>query len=119
MAAFDPNEVTELRPLRDGVIVADMKFHARFTAGGIALLSDDGKLEGIRPRWAKVYAIGEEQKDVTVGQWILIAHGRWTRGLKIREADTGVEHVIRRIDCNDILAVSDEEMFDETMGRPL
>ena len=48
------------------------------------------------------------------GQWILVAHGRWTRGIEI-EDDTGV-HTIRRVDADDILLVSDEQPSDDTMS---
>lgn len=117
MASFDPIELSTLRPLHDGVIVSDMAFNERFTASGIFIPSDDSKLQGVHPRWGKVYAIGPEQQDVKVGEWVLVAHGRWTRGVKIKDADG--EHTVRRIDCNDILAVSEEPVIDENMGQPL
>ena len=37
----------------------------------------------------------------------MIAHGRWTRGLKIE--DEAGELTLRKIDPNDILLVSDQE----------
>jgi hypothetical protein len=70
-------------------------------------LGDDGKTDGIRPRWAKVYAIGPEQHDVGVGQWVLVEHGRWSRGIKIIQ--DGKEITIRRADPEAIIFVSDEE----------
>jgi co-chaperonin GroES (HSP10) len=109
-----PIEVSKLTPLDDGVLVVDMNFGERKTSGGIVLLGDDAKLHGVRPRWGKVYAIGPNQEDIQVGQWILISHGRWTRGVKIMDS-TGT-HTVRKIDVNDILAVSDEEVIDENMG---
>ena len=111
---YAPNKIKKIYPLHDHVIVSDMIFDQRITSGGIVLLNDDMKSSGIRPRWAKVYAIGPEQKDVEVGQYILISHGRWTRGIKI-EDDEG-EKVIRKIDTNDILLVSDEPVQDDTMS---
>ena len=105
----------KLRPLRDNVIVSDMNFEGRTTAGGIFLLSDDGKSEGIRHRWGKVYAVGPEQTDVKVGDWILIEHGRWSRGITMVEED-GTETVVRRIDVNAILMVTDEDPGDNTFG---
>ena len=72
------------------------------------------KSSGIRPRWGKVYAIGPEQKDIQVGQYILISHGRWTRGIKIDDG-TG-EKVIRKVDNKDILLISDEPVNDSTMS---
>lgn len=80
-------------------------------------MNDDAKVHGIRPRWCRVYAVGPEQDTVTVGQYILVSHGRWSRGIKIKD-DNG-EVTIRRVDPDDIMAVSDELMIDETMGRPL
>tara|TARA_R110000796_G_scaffold20639_1_gene61258 strand:- start:208 stop:585 length:378 start_codon:yes stop_codon:yes gene_type:complete len=95
------------RALRDDVIVEEMAFKERKLASGIILLDDDGKGYGIRPRWGKVYAIGPDQKDITQGQWIMVEHGRWTRGVKI--ADGNDETVIRKVDNKDILLVSDQD----------
>lgn len=112
--AFQPHKITGIRALNDDVIVTDMKFDERISSGGILLINDDMKSIGIRPRWAKVYAVGPEQKDIIVGQYILIAHGRWTRGVRI-EDDNG-EKTIRKIDTKDVLLVSDEPMIDESIG---
>jgi len=105
------SKVKKIHALHDVVIVTDMEFDERITNGGIVLLNDDMKSNGIRPRWAKVYAIGPKQKDIKVGQYIYIAHGRWTRGITI-ETPEG-EKVIRKVDNNDILLVSDEYVKDE------
>lgn len=102
----------QLRPLGDAVIVADMVFDQRITSGGIVLLDDNGKGTGIRPRWAEVYAVGPDQKEVSVGDWILVAHGRWTRGIDI-EDELG-KRTLRRVDPNDILLQSDSPQQDET-----
>ena len=104
---FKPIQVDNIRALNDHVLVSDMNFKERKLSSGIYLLNDDGRGAGIRPRWAQVYATGPEQTDITVGQWILVAHGRWTRGVTIE--DTSGEVTIRRIDPNDILLVSDTE----------
>lgn len=113
-SAFAPHKIEKIRALRDSIIVSDMKFDARLSNGGIILPNDDMKNSGIRPRWAQVYAIGPDQKDVTVGQYILVSHGRWSRGIDIE--DEFSQKTIRRVDPNDILLVSDEPMSDETMG---
>jgi galactose-1-phosphate uridylyltransferase len=70
-------------------------------------MDDDGSEGGIHPRWAKVYAVGNQQEDVTVGQWVMVSHGRWSRGFKVKKK--GVELEVRMIDENDILLVSDNE----------
>jgi hypothetical protein len=104
---FKPIKVENFRALNDHVLVADMNFKERKLSSGIYLLNDDGRGAGIRPRWGRVYAVGPEQQDIQIGQWILVAHGRWTRGVTIE--DTTGEVTVRRIDTNDILLVSDSE----------
>jgi co-chaperonin GroES (HSP10) len=114
--AFSPHKIHkhQLRALHDHVIVSEMTFDQRITQGGLILLNDNGTTLGIRPRWGQVYAVGPEQKDVQVGQWICVAHGRWTRGLDI-EDETGLR-TIRRIDPEDILLISDTQPQDDTMS---
>lgn len=114
---YDAYKVTRenFRALRDDVIVEEMAFKERKLQSGIILLDDDGKGHGIRPRWGKVYAIGPEQTEVVPGQWIMVAHGRWTRGVKI--ADGNDETVIRKVDNKDILLVSDDDPgTDDTLA---
>ena len=105
-AAYAPKKINSLRALNEHVLVTDMQFGQRELSSGIVLLNDDGKSDGIRPRWCQVFAVGPNQKDVTVGQYILVAHGRWTRANEI-EID-GEQKSLRRVDHNDILMVSDE-----------
>ena len=107
----------QIHPLNDSVIVADMIFDERFTTGGIVLLNDNGKSTGIRPRWGQVYAVGPEQHEVTVGQWVCVAHGRWTRGIEV-EDETG-KQTLRRVDPKDIMLVSDEQLQDETFSEAI
>ena len=97
----------DITPLKNRVLVSDMHFGETKSKGGIILTDDDGSESGIHPRWGKVYAIGDQQEDVTVGQWVMVSHGRWSRGFKIKKE--GVELEVRMIDENDILLVSDEE----------
>lgn len=112
---YEPNKITELRPLRDTVLVSEMNFEHRVTTSGIILPSDDGKNSGIRPRWGRIYAIGPDQKDVKVGQYVCIAHGRWTRGIDVVN-ESGEKSTVRKVDNDDILLVSDEPVTDDTMG---
>lgn len=96
-----------IKPIRDHILVEEMNFGEQVTAGGIVLRSDDGKSEGVKPRWCRVYAVGHEQTDVKVGEWLLVEHGRWTRGIDI-ENDDGSKTTVRRVDLSGILCVSDE-----------
>mgnify|MGYP003846873507 CR=1 FL=1 len=85
--AYQPHQIKrqQLQPLKDSVIVSEMVFDTRITTSGIILPNDNGKSTGIRPRWGQVYAVGPEQKDVEVGQWVMVAHGRWTRGIDVQQ----------------------------------
>ena len=114
--AFQPHQLrqSQIHPLANSVIVSEMIFDQRITSSGIILPNDNGTGSGIRPRWGQVYATGPEQTDVTVGQWICVAHGRWTRGIDIE--DESGKKTLRRIDPNDILMVSDEIPQDDTMS---
>jgi len=105
----------KVRALKDHILVEDMHFGERLSNGGIIILDDNHKMEGVRSRWAKVYAIGPEQEDISIGQWILTDHGRWTRGFKMQD-DAGEEKTIRRVDTKDVLLVSNEQPVDGTIG---
>ena len=113
------HQIKSIRPLHDVVLVRDMSFEGRVLSSGIMLLGDDAKSEGIRPRWAQVYAIGPEQQDVTPGQWVLIEHGRWSRGMEIEVNDE--TFTLRRVDPKAIIFVSDDRSVieDDTISTAL
>ena len=115
-AAYSAHRIdrANLRPLGNSVIVSDMVFDERISRGGIVIVNDNGTTRGIRPRWGRVYAVGPDQHEVKVGEWICVAHGRWTRGLEI--TDNGTERTLRRIDPKDILLVADHQPQDDTMS---
>jgi co-chaperonin GroES (HSP10) len=117
MPQYSAQIIDKLQPLHDHVLVCDMNFDARTTLGGVIIKPMDGKLEGIHPRWARVYAVGPEQTAVRPGQYVLVAHGRWTRGIEVQDAEG--EKTLRRVDNNDIMAVSDEPHQDEIVMQGL
>ena len=118
-AAYAPHEIkrNQLRPLGESVIVSEMIFDVRLSTGGIIIPSDNGKSTGIRPRWGCVYAVGPEQKDVVVGQWVCVEHGRWTRGIDVEDESGKV--TLRRVDPKDIMMVSDEPPADDTFSTAI
>lgn len=74
------------------VIAYDIERGSQLLNGGIILGDDNGKVSGIRPRWLRVYSVGEHIKDVQPGDWILVEHGRWTRtvefwGMQLQEVE--------------------------------
>lgn len=80
--------MSEFKPTRGKIFVTGIEQGMQKTKGGIILNDDNFKDHGIRPRWCQVYAIGEGVEDITVGEWILVEHGRWTLRLSL-ELDSG------------------------------
>lgn len=76
----------QVKALPKKVLVTDLERGSRVVSG-IIIPDDNGKSEGIRPRWGKVFSVGEDVTEVTPGQWILIENGRWTRMLKVKQED--------------------------------
>ena len=104
----------KFQAIGDHILVYGMEFRERLSRGGIIMINDDMKSAGIRPRWARVYAVGPKSKeDIKVGDYIMIAHGRWSRGMTIEDSEG--EKVIRKIDPNDILLISETPVNDYTM----
>lgn len=102
--------IMKLKPIHDKVIVTDLERGEKKTKAGIIIMDDSTVAageRGIRPRWARVYAVGPEQKDVNVGEWILLEHGRWTLGQDLT-GDDGETTRIWLADHEAILAVADE-----------
>ena len=98
----------QIKALKGKVLVTNLERGSRIV-GGIIIPDDNGKDEGIRPRWGKVYSVGDDITDITVGQWLLIENGRWTRMLKIKE-DSGSHTSVWGIEWpKAVLLVSDTE----------
>jgi co-chaperonin GroES (HSP10) len=100
-----------IKPLRDSVFVTDMEFGEQKTKSGIYIPTDNGKTQGIHPRWGRVWAVGNDQKDVSVGEWILVEHGRWTRTVEV-ETETGEVLEVRMVDSDAIMMSADERPND-------
>ena len=98
-------------PLHDKVIATDMEFGLEQTKSGILLHSDNGKAHGVRPRWCRVWAVGPRQKDVKVGDWICVEHGRWTRTWEL-ELEDGSKIELRGIDTKAIMMTAEEKPDD-------
>lgn len=98
----------KVRATRGKILATDIEVGERKTDAGIILMDDNGKEEGVRPRWLKVYSMGEDTTDqVKVGDWVLVEHGRWSRGIEIREGEEVLK--LWQVDPDALLAVSDEK----------
>lgn len=79
------------------VFVEELEFGEKKTSSGIIVSMDDnGKISGVRPRWGKVFAVGENIKDLNVGDYVLLDHGKWTRTIEIM--DNNIKKEINMID---------------------
>ena len=105
----------QLRAIKNRVLVCDMHFGEQKTASGLIIKDDNGSTRGIYPRWGKVYGKGPENNDdYNVGDWILVEHGRWTRGVELDDG-TG-EKTVRMVEAESILAYSEEKPSDVQIG---
>ena len=97
-----------VKPVKKTVLVTNIEDGAKLTKGGIIIPDDNGKERGIRPRWAEVYATGDEIDDLKPGEWVLVAHGRWTRGVDIQGPNGKI--TLRRVDYPEaILLVAEKQ----------
>jgi hypothetical protein len=93
-----------------------MYFGEQKTASGLIIKDDDGTTRGIYPRWAKVYGKGPKNTDpYEIGQWILVEHGRWTRGFKVDDGEG--EKELRMVEAESIIAYADEKPNDLYIGE--
>lgn len=94
-----------LTPIKNRVIVKDMHFGEQQTKSGLIISDDNGTGRGIYPRWGCVHSKGPENKDeYDIGDWILVEHGRWTRGITV---DDGVEEQeLRMVEAESIMLFS-------------
>ena len=98
----------DLRAIGNRVLVRDMYFGEQKTASGLILRDDDGTTRGIYPRWGRVYSKGPDNTDdYNEGDWILVEHGRWTRGVNLEKNGESIE--VRMVEAESILAYSDEK----------
>ncbi len=112
---FEARQI-QVRPLSKDILVYDMDLGEQKTAAGIIIQSDDGKAHGVKPRWARIYKVGERcELDVKPGQWILIEHGRWTRKIKIDDGESIKE--VQKVEVSSIMAVADEKPTDVYIGQ--
>lgn len=101
---FDYTTTGTISPIRNHIIVSDMDTEDEKVVRGIIIPNENKKDRGIHPRKARVQKVGPDQVDVQIGDFILVEHGRWTRGVKL-----GDGKVYRKVDPKGILGIIDEE----------
>ena len=99
----------KITPLR-GKITAQLLEDPRketVTKTGVILLADNATEGGMKPRWFKALSVHPEEKDVNEGDYILVAHGRWSREYK-RENKDGETEVLIIVESESVLGINDE-----------
>jgi len=106
----------KIKALKSKVLVTTIERGQQKLHSGIIIPDDDGKDSGIRNRWAQVYSVGEDITDITPGQWILVDHGRWSRGVEVKDEDESF--MVYQIDWPDgALLVSDEKPVEFSIEK--
>lgn len=80
----------------------------RKLASGLLLKDQDKDTSGIRPRWFRVYSVGDGIDWVSAGQYLYVAHGRWSNGVNVTE-----DLRLYLIDNKECLAIQDEDPMKE------
>jgi co-chaperonin GroES (HSP10) len=106
--------MTMIRPLENRVLAELLGLDTRVTSSGIIIQSENGKDRGIRPRWARVRLVGEGIDWVEPGQYVLVAHGRWSRQFECEH--NGEKMKLVHLDNKECLLVSDELPEDDYVG---
>jgi co-chaperonin GroES (HSP10) len=105
-----------LRAIGNRVLVSDMYFGEQKTKSGIIIQDDDGTTRGVYPRWGRVYKKGPHNDDpYSEGDWVLVEHGRWTRGIKIENGKEELE--IRMVEAESVLGWADEKPEGVILGN--
>jgi len=99
---------TNFHPIKDNVFVTDLDHGPSRTFGGIIIPDDNMTERGVRDRWGRVWAIGPDVVDISVGEWVLVKHGRWTTGIEMEI--NGKRETVWRIEFPDaVMLVSDTD----------
>ena len=95
-----------LTAIRDKVIGKMIDgFGIKKTSGGLIVNEHDGTEEAIRARWFEITHVGPDVIAVSVGDWVYVSHGRWSRGFPIDKSDDTKYY---QLDNDEILCKSDE-----------
>jgi co-chaperonin GroES (HSP10) len=98
----------KIKPL-NGKILGRVSFDEHVSEGGIVIsVNDNAKSSGIRPRWTKIWMVGDDVTSVKPNDWVLVEHGRWTFKSEIMD-DNGKKIEFMRIDPEAIVAVAPEK----------
>jgi len=101
------------------IFVCNLEKGKRITKGGLEIPHDENMgvydentntHRGIRPRWAQVYAVADNIKDIQPKQWVLLSHGHWSTIMKlnINGKDLDLQVIIEKNVKKGVLSVSND-----------
>ena len=98
-----------IKATRDKILaeMIDKPGEEKTSKGGIIMKEKDATEAAVRPRWFKVYSVGSGIDWIKEGEYVMVAHGRWSNGLKIDE-----NLKLYLIDNEECLAVNDTNPMD-------
>lgn len=97
-----------ITPLGDKVLgrMLEVVGQERHTDGGL-IITEDTMTEGaIRPRWFEITHVGPKQQEFSRGDYVLVAHGRWSRGIDV-DGTKREEDKLFLLDTDEFLGASD------------
>lgn len=99
-------------PLKGKIFVSNLEHGMRLTRGGLILPDDNMTDRGVHARWGKVFAVGDDVDYLSLGEWVLVKHGRWTTGIDLEINGTVTR--IWGIEPESIELVSDMDPSEHT-----
>ena len=85
-----------------GVMIDRPDGEYKATKSGLLIAEKDASTESIRPRWFQISSVGERIDWVKPGDYVLVAHGRWSNGITLSD-----DSKVWLLDNKEILGVSD------------
>lgn len=104
--------MTTIKPIRDKVLAKMLEpVGAERIVNGIILTATNLGEESIRPRWFEVISVGPEQSMLQAGEYVLVPHGRWSRGIDL-DNTLREEDKIFLLDNDALMGTSDVNPLD-------
>ena len=102
--------MTKVKAMRDKILaeMIDKPDQEKKTAGGIIITEKDATESAVRPRWFKVYSVGDGIDWITEGKYVLVDHGRWSKGMQ-----EGNDLKLYLLDNKDCLLESENNPMDD------
>jgi len=90
-----------------GVMIDRPDGEYKATKSGLLIAEKDASTESIRPRWFQISSVGERIDWVKPGDYVLVAHGRWSNGITLSD-----DSKVWLLDNKEILGVSDNNPIE-------